>query len=892
MTSRPSRWWLDTLLLISAHCPVVFADPQFTTLYSFGASTDSSNPDGGLPTAGLIFGADGALYGIDSVAGKSYLGTVFRVTTAGAEATVVPFNSGGTYNDKSSLVLLADGRMCGTAESGGTNGSGYIYCVTAGALSIMYSFTAVNSSGVNVDGASPRSALVQGPDNALYGMTYVGGANGGGTIYRFGLDGSFTVLHAFAGPDGNAPIGALVLAGDGNFYGTALGSGAAGGAGAVGTAFCITPSGVFTVLATFNGTNGLQPQGSLTVGADGNFYGSTIAGGASNAGTVFQMTPSGTITVLHSFNGTDGQSPNGGLVQGSDGNFYGTTYGGGATSQGVVFQLSPAGAFAVLHAFSYSGQPNAQEGAYPNGGLVRGSDGTLYGTTLQGGIGTCCGGGTIFKVTGAAVAAATPPSVTLLDPVPLNATATSMLAGAAVTSDPTVLAAQGRAVTGVAADGVAQIVVRIPATIVGEHYTLTLSDSSQSNGSTTGDGGLYALGSNPLTSTATSSLAITAIETNTTGTGASVPMAFALYLAPTDFARGSSDYTLASRSVQMTVTDQDLAVSSTVSINIVRPPVILIHGIWSSAQAWASLGQSLHAPNYSPSTTEPFWVQAIDYGSAQSKGVNGSLPVVHQQMINGLTQFRSAQKVAAAQADLIVHSLGGLVARALTLKAATPSPVTPAFIRPANYNLGDIHKLITLDTPHLGSEFADVLVNSSKACQDTFAAGNSPVNQSVQDLRPSSVLLQSLSQNTAAQHVVANVVVSTATTAQATNTQTNFYAGSGLSGGILYHFCSNLLPAAGFAGVFVGDGDLVVSTKSQSATNLAVAGGSPPATPMAGYIHSADPTIFKFGPDIVGRNVVNGQLVTDSNAQTDITTTLVQLLNSPADGPSYAPLLP
>src|SRR5271165_623716 len=78
------------------------------------------------------------------------------------------------------------------------------------------------------------------------------------------------------------------------------------------------PAQTLTTLASFDGSNGLNPDGSLLQATDGNFYGTTSSG-SGNLGTVFKMTPSGTLTTLYEFclqsNCPDGAAPTGGLVQ-------------------------------------------------------------------------------------------------------------------------------------------------------------------------------------------------------------------------------------------------------------------------------------------------------------------------------------------------------------------------------------------------------------------------------------------------------------------------------------------------------------------------------------------------------------------------------------------------
>ena len=221
---------------------------------------------------------------------------------------------------------------------------------------------------------------------------------------------SLTTLHMFAGypSDGGVPDAGVVQATDGNFYGTTYTGGASGNCqGGCGTIFKITSAGTLTTLHSFTWYDGASPVGALVQGSDGNLYGTTYGGGAEpRVGTVFKITPGGTLTTLYSFcaqaNCTDGQQPYAGLVRGSDGNFYGTTLEGGANtgcslgagSCGTVFKITPGGALTTLH--SFCAQAGCADGGNPYAGLVQGSDGNFYGTTFERGAN---GYGTVFKIT-------------------------------------------------------------------------------------------------------------------------------------------------------------------------------------------------------------------------------------------------------------------------------------------------------------------------------------------------------------------------------------------------------------------------------------------------------------------------------------------------------------
>ena len=213
---------------------------------------------------------------------------------------------------------------------------------------------------------------------------------------------SLTVLHYFSdgsvANDGREPEGPVILANDGNFYGTTSQGGTTTNPNSAGsgTVFQMTPSGAVTILHSFmdgSVTNdGESPNGALVQGLDGNLYGTTFRGGAFNGGTVFKITLAGVVTILHSFgNGTDGTDALGTLVQASDGTFFGTTRGGGTVGGGTVFSITPTGTYAKLHDFDGSNDGNT-----PNKELTDGHDGFYYGTAL---VGSPSGHGTIFKVT-------------------------------------------------------------------------------------------------------------------------------------------------------------------------------------------------------------------------------------------------------------------------------------------------------------------------------------------------------------------------------------------------------------------------------------------------------------------------------------------------------------
>jgi len=209
---------------------------------------------------------------------------------------------------------------------------------------------------------------------------------------------TFTSLASFNKTNGNEPNHtALIQATDGNLYGVT----SYGGANGSGAVFRISPSGTLSPVYSFcslaSCADGENPYTSLIQGSNGDLYGTTYSGGASNNGTLFKITTSGTLTTLYNFcslaSCADGSGPEGQLAVDGAGNIYGTAYSGGASNFGTVFKFSTKGVLTTLHSFS------GADGENPEGGLTAAS-GVFYGTAQYGG---AKGDGTVFKITTAGV---------------------------------------------------------------------------------------------------------------------------------------------------------------------------------------------------------------------------------------------------------------------------------------------------------------------------------------------------------------------------------------------------------------------------------------------------------------------------------------------------------
>jgi probable HAF family extracellular repeat protein len=372
----------------------------------------------------------------------------------------------------------------------------------------------------------------------------------------------------------------------------------------------------------------------------------------------------------------------------------------------------------------------------------------------------------------------------LVDPVP------DLLSGSAVRSpstlaDAQVLATQGQVIQGSASDGVTELLVRIPANNVGDQFTLTvLNDSSQSQSALPNEDG--ALGKPGDTSFSQTQLSVAAVATNNDPNNPG-PVGFAVYRAPIDFARqvsaglyksgncggvANSDDQAACRTVTLQIQNLTAGSAITLPVIIVRPPVILIHGLWGEPSNWnnfsplySDIGGAtpdsrlyVGVANYSKRPSDVAIVSSSpDYSSlpigqglavlanarANSLGFQYNARGVMSQVNEHLSKFKSGANtssvaVAAVQADIVGHSMGGDISRTIALQFD--------FLAPETFGQGIIHKLITIDTPHLGSPLATQLLQSQNGCvANVLALAQQPAFGSIQGvtkLGPATLTLQ------------------------------------------------------------------------------------------------------------------------------------------------------
>lgn len=390
-----------TLLALSGICS---ADSE-KVLYSF-----TGGQDGGNPASGLIADKAGNLYGTTYSGGSncspSGCGTVFElspVAGGGWSETVLHGFQGAPDGSLpgSRLIFDSAGNLYGTTISGGmgscTSGI-YPGCGTVFELSpntdgtwaetVLYSFNG------HSDGGGPSSGLVFDSAGNLFGTADGGGQ--GGAIFELspGSGGRWTqtVLYRFSGDSYSSSD--LIFDSEGNLYGTAV--------GCCGV-FELSPMSAewrFATLYRFmGGGNGSYPETAVTFDSNGSLYG-TLSSGGNSRGVLFELKHTGQQwqeSMMYNFcsrnNCVDGSIPSGPLSYNA-GHFYGTTYVGGESGCGTVFEVDPPH-LGWKETVLYSFRKGNADGCRPNGPVIFGPDGNIYGTTSAGGDG---GAGTVFEI--------------------------------------------------------------------------------------------------------------------------------------------------------------------------------------------------------------------------------------------------------------------------------------------------------------------------------------------------------------------------------------------------------------------------------------------------------------------------------------------------------------
>jgi uncharacterized repeat protein (TIGR03803 family) len=409
--------FIATLFLISISAQ---AADKYTLIRTF-----NGNSGGAIPYGALLMDSSGNLFGANSAGGTNGWGTIFELTPNGTSWNYTQLYDCGIRLDcavpMGTLVMDHAGNLYGVTVFGNAfevspNGAGD------------WTGSVIRAFDGGFDGNAPSPLVLDSSEN-LYGTNATGGSNGLGYVFELSHSGgswSLTHLHDFNGTDGAETtdtagdiVAGVIFDASGNLYGT---TGAGGSStkcsGGCGVIFKLHPDGggwTESVVQSFSGGDGSNPNAALLMDQAGNLFGTTTSGGAHGLGVVFKASATSEdgwqTSVLHHFSGIhlDGAYPNAAMVMDSAGNLYGSTFAGGGdlkscqvfndTGCGTVFEVSNSSGqwkTTILHAFS-----GRRDGGFP-GGVLLGTNGALYGAAQSGGTQS---GGVVFQLSSATSAA-------------------------------------------------------------------------------------------------------------------------------------------------------------------------------------------------------------------------------------------------------------------------------------------------------------------------------------------------------------------------------------------------------------------------------------------------------------------------------------------------------
>lgn len=168
---------------------------------------------------------------------------------------------------------------------------------------------------------------------------------------------------------------------------------------------------------------------------------------------------------------------------------------------------------------------------------------------------------------------------------------------------------------------------------------------------------------------------------------------FALYRVPIDFPAEPGDPNSRHNGVEIMIREGGDSTGQAV-LKLFPPPLVLVHGLWSDPGTWNLFASD---PRFSGADI-PF---TSNYSKTNASGFRVNEFLVADSFRQAVTRLR-LRNIAATQVDVLGHSMGGVLTRVHSDSSE--------YLGKRNYLAGDVHKLVTLDSPHAGSPLANLLV--------------------------------------------------------------------------------------------------------------------------------------------------------------------------------------
>lgn len=131
-----------------------------------------------------------------------------------------------------------------------------------------------------------------------------------------------------------------------------------------------------------------------------------------------------------------------------------------------------------------------------------------------------------------------------------------------------------------------------------------------------------------------------------------------------------------------------------VPIIIFPPPVLMVHGLWGDRNSFKNMNDAL----IRSSRYDDFQLSRCDYKNSNDEEFETNKDIVKLCITgeDGLINQVLEKKIAVRKVDLVTHSMGGILSR--------------LYIQSEDYS-NNVNKFITIQTPHSGSQLANMLLD-------------------------------------------------------------------------------------------------------------------------------------------------------------------------------------
>ncbi|MBI3501327.1 MAG: T9SS type A sorting domain-containing protein [Bacteroidetes bacterium] len=336
---------------------------------------DFSSANGSYPYGSLFQASNGKLYGMTNLGGANNKGVIFEydINTGIYTKKIDLTSANGGNPTANDFIELSNGKLLGMTYGGGATGSGVIFEYDTSSNTYTKKFDFTSANGIN-----PVGALILAPNGKFYGMTEIGGSGNKGVIFEYDYNNNLYAKKMDLYQNGSnpySPTSGFTLASNGKLYGLCKG-GISFGAGALIFNYDLVSNNI-TIPLIMNALDGRTPQGSLMQASNGKFYGMTSYGGNEwSLGVLFEFNPDSLIYIKKYDFIFSTPADGGALIETFPGKLYGMCRSGGKYSKGFIFQYDIS-ADTIIQKASFNGT----NGMWPYGSLLKASNGKIYGMT-------------------------------------------------------------------------------------------------------------------------------------------------------------------------------------------------------------------------------------------------------------------------------------------------------------------------------------------------------------------------------------------------------------------------------------------------------------------------------------------------------------------------------